>query len=343
MKKKILLSSVALVLLSVLIFVVATVVQAPKFEGTVKIEKVKYNNRFGMKMVGNLYSPMELDPSKKYPAVAIAHPFGGVKEQTASLHAKGLAERGIIALAFDGAFYGESAGAVRNTESPDMRVEDFCAAVDFLSNHKNINPEKIGIVGLCGGGGYAIAAAKIDTRIKALAVVSYVEMGERTRNQSVAQNAILSTKERQEVLKKISDQRTKDFSEKKTHYVSNIPTKGPHEFYEYYRTERGSHPRATTDYALASNAALMNFYPLQGIELISPRAILFVVGERALLPKNKAVEAPTGHFSQTAYDLALEPKELYIVPDASHVDLYDNPIFMKPSLDKLESFFIQNL
>ncbi len=311
----------------------------PELGDNVKVEKVKFKNRFGIEIVADVYSPKKMDSGKKYPAIAIGHPFGGVKEQTASLHAKLLAEYGYVALAYDAAFYGESGGIVRNTESPDMRVEDFNAAVDYLSNLKYVDPNRIGILGLCGGGGYAIAAAKIDPRIKAMATVSYVEMGERTRNQSVAPNKKLSVQERQKVLQTIADQRTKDFAADKTHYVSNIPTKGPHEFYKYYRTERGKHARATTDYALAGNAGLMNFYPLEDIEMISPRPILFIIGENSLTPKKPKEEAPTGHFSQVAYDKAAEPKELFIVPNASHVDLYDNLEYMKVSIDKLDKFF----
>ncbi len=297
------------------------------------VEKVKFQNRISIEIVGDLYVPKNIDTSKKYPAIIVGHPFGGNKEQTAGLHAQKLAELGFVTLAFDAAFYGESGGQPRNTEMPDVRVEDFSAAVDFLSNHKLVDKNRIGVLGICGAGGYAIGAAKIDPRMKAIATVSLVDMGERNRKQGFARNAKLTPEKRAALLSAMAEQRTKDFAAGKPHYISNIPTKGPNEFYEYYRTARGAHPRASTDYTFVSNASLLTFYPLIDIETIAPRPLLFIMGDKA----------SSVYFSEEAYAKAAEPKELYIIKDALHTDLYDNPKFMKDSIQKLKDFFDKNL
>ncbi len=297
------------------------------------VEKVQFKNRISINIVGDLYLPKNIDTSKKHPAIIVGYPFGGNKEQTAGLHAQKLAELGFTALAFDAAFYGESGGMPRNTEMPDVRVEDFSAAVDFLSNHVLIDKNRIGVLGICGAGGYAIAAAKIDPRMKAIATVSLVDMGERNRKQGFARTAKLTPEKRAALLKAMAEQRTKDFVADKPHYISNIPTKGPNEFYEYYRTARGAHPRATTDYTFVSNASLLTFYPLIDIETIAPRPLLFIMGDKA----------SSVYFSEEAYAKAAAPKELYIIKDAIHTDLYDNPTFMKNSIQKLKDFFEKNL
>ncbi len=297
------------------------------------MKKVRFNNRLSIEIVGDLYIPQPFDTSKKYPAIIVGHPFGGNKEQTAGLHAQKLAELGFVALAFDAAFYGESSGQPRNTEIPDVRVEDFSAAVDFLSNHNAVDKNRIGVLGICGAGGYAIAAAKIDPRMKAIATVSMVDMGERNRKQGFARDAQLTPEKRAELLHAMAAQRTKDFAAGKPRYTSNIPTKGPNEFYEYYRTARGAHPRASTDYTFVSNASLLTFYPFIDIETIAPRPLLFIMGDKA----------SSVYFSEEAYARSAEPKELYIIKDATHTDLYDNPKFMKDSVQKLKNFFEKNL
>ncbi len=150
----------------------------------VKVEKISFPNRFLINVAGNLYFPPNYDASKKYAAIVVGHPFGGVKEQTSGLHAQKMAELGYIALAFDASHYGESGGYPRYIESPETRVEDFSAAVDFLSNHQNVDENRIGVIGICGGGGYSVSAAQIDHRIKALATISMYDMG-RARRQGL--------------------------------------------------------------------------------------------------------------------------------------------------------------
>ena len=157
----------------------------------VKKQKVTFHNRFLIDMVGDLYFPANYSPAKKYAAIIVGHPFGGVKEQTSGLHARKLAEIGYVTLAFDASYYGESGGYPRRMESPEVRVDDFSAAVDFLTNHPAVEADKIGVIGICGGGCYSVSATQIDHRIKALATISMYDMG-RARRQGIG-DADLST------------------------------------------------------------------------------------------------------------------------------------------------------
>jgi fermentation-respiration switch protein FrsA (DUF1100 family)/alkylhydroperoxidase/carboxymuconolactone decarboxylase family protein YurZ len=303
----------------------------------VKIEKVSFPNRFYNSVAGNLYFPPNYDTNKKYSAIVIGHPFGGVKEQTSGLHAQKMAELGYITLAFDATHYGESGGYPRYIESPEARVEDFSAAVDYLSNHKNINPQAIGVIGICGGGGYSVSAAQIDHRIKAVATISMYDMG-RARRQGLGD--VITYEQRMKTLDDIGEQRTKELGGAARKDIAAIPTQlsdsdteNTREFFDYYRTSRGGHPNSTTSYSYTSLAPMMNFFPFAQIETISPRPLLFIVGERAV----------SAYFSEDAYSKAAEPKELFVVPGASHVDLYDRPEYMGISLPKLNSFFKQYL
>ena len=303
----------------------------------VKVEKVSFPNRFYNNVVANLYFPPNYDANKKYPAIVVGHPFGGVKEQTSGLHAQKMAELGYITLAFDATHYGESGGYPRYIESPEARVEDFSAAVDFLSNHKNVNTQAIGVIGICGGGGYSVSAAQIDHRIKAVATISMYDMG-RARRQGLGD--VITYEQRMKTLDDVGEQRTKEFEGVAREDITAVPQQlndsDPEfirEFYDYYKTPRGGHPNSTGFYSFTSLAPMMNFFPFVQIETISPRPLLFIVGERAL----------SAYFSEDAYSKAAEPKELFVVPGASHVDLYDRPEYMDISLPKLDSFFKQYL
>lgn len=147
-----------------------------KKSDNVTVEKVYFKNRYGITLAGDLYMPKNFDKSKKYPAIAVSGPFGAVKEQASGLYAQKMAEKGFITLAFDASFTGESSGEPRNTASPDINTEDFSAAVDFLSNYKYADPEKIGIIGICGFGGFGLNAAAMDTRIKAAVISTMYDM-----------------------------------------------------------------------------------------------------------------------------------------------------------------------
>ncbi len=304
----------------------------------VTIEKVSFNNRMQINVVGNLYLPAGYSKNKKYAGIVVGHPFGGVKEQTAGLHAQKMAELGYVTLAFDASFYGESGGEPRRIEVPEIRVEDYSAAVDFLSNHPLVNKEQIGVIGICGGGGYAISAAQIDHRIKALATISMYDMG-RARRQGVSDG--ITYEQRMSTLDQIGEQRTAEFGGSVRKDIRALPEKVDastpqyaREFLDYYENPaRGQHPNSTAYYSYTSLAPMMNFFPFIQIETISPRPLLFIVGEKAV----------SKYFSEDAYQRAAEPKELFIVSGATHVDLYDQPQSLAVTLPKLDSFFKQHL
>jgi uncharacterized protein len=306
-------------------------------ENGVKVQKVSYPNRLQIIIVANLFFPPDFDTTKKYPAIVVGHPFGGVKEQTSGLHAQKLAELGYVTLAYDASFHGESGGYPRHIEVPEIKVEDFSAAVDFLSNHSLVDKNRIGVLGICGSGGYSVAAAAIDHRIKALATVSMYDMG-RARRQGLGD--VISYEQRMKTLDEIGEQRTREFAGEKRKDIRALPEKvdanTPQyalDFLDYYDTPRGYHPNSTAYYSFTSLAPMMNFFPFVQIETISPRPLLFIVGEKAV----------SAYFSEDAYQKAREPKELFVVPGASHVDLYDRPEYMKVTLKKLDEFFKQYL
>ena len=304
----------------------------------VKKQKVTFHNRFLIDMVGDLYFPANYSPAKKYAAIIVGHPFGGVKEQTSGLHARKLAEIGYVTLAFDASYYGESGGYPRRMESPEVRVDDFSAAVDFLTNHPAVEADKIGVIGICGGGCYSVSATQIDHRIKALATISMYDMG-RARRQGIGDTQ--TYQQRMSILDEIGRQRTAEYGGAARKDIRALPekvdentTKFAIDFLDYYdNPERGQHPNSTGYYSYTSLAPMMNFFPFTQIETISPRPLLFIVGENAV----------SKYFSEDAYEKAAEPKELFVVPGATHVDLYDQPEYLKITLPKLDTFFKQYL
>ena len=304
----------------------------------VKKQKVTFHNRFLIDMVGDLYFPANYSPAKKYAAIIVGHPFGGVKEQTSGLHARKLVEIGYVTLAFDASYYGESGGYPRRMESPEVRVDDFSAAVDFLTNHPAVEADKIGVIGICGGGCYSVSATQIDHRIKALATISMYDMG-RARRQGIGDTQ--TYQQRMSILDEIGRQRTAEYGGAARKDIRALPEKVDEntpkfaiDFLDYYdNPERGQHPNSTGYYSYTSLAPMMNFFPFTQIETISPRPLLFIVGENAV----------SKYFSEDAYEKAAEPKELFVVPGATHVDLYDQPEYLKITLPKLDTFFKQYL
>lgn len=304
----------------------------------VKKQKVTFHNRFLIDMVGDLYFPANYSPAKKYAAIIVGHPFGGVKEQTSGLHARKLAEIGYVTLAFDASYYGESGGYPRRMESPEVRVDDFSAAVDFLTNHPAVEADKIGVIGICGGGCYSVSATQIDHRIKALATISMYDMG-RARRQGIGDTQ--TYQQRMSILDEIGRQRTAEYGGAARKDIRALPEKVDEntpkfaiDFLDYYdNPKRGQHPNSTGYYSYTSLAPMMNFFPFTQIETISPRPLLFIVGENAV----------SKYFSEDAYEKAAEPKELFVVPGATHVDLYDQPEYLKITLPKLATFFKQYL
>ncbi|WNS78578.1 alpha/beta hydrolase [Domibacillus sp. DTU_2020_1001157_1_SI_ALB_TIR_016] len=307
----------------------------------VTMKKVEFKNQYNMNVAGNLFIPKGLKKHTKNPAIIVGHPMGAVKEQSANLYAQKMAEKGFVTLSLDLSFWGESEGQPRNAVSPDIYAEDFSAAVDFLGTRSFVDREQIGVLGICGSGSFAISAAKIDPRMKAIATVSMYDMGAANRNGLKHSQTL---EQRKKILEEAAEQRYVEFTGGETKYTSGTvhelnenSTAIEREFYDFYRTPRGeftpksSSPELTTHPTLTSNVKFMNFYPFEDIETISPRPMLFITGENA----------HSREFSEDAYKLAGEPKELYIVPSAGHVDLYDR-VNLIP-FDKLESFFKENL
>ncbi|WP_207886153.1 alpha/beta hydrolase [Pseudomonas sp. 30_B] len=307
----------------------------------VTMEKVSFKNQYQMKVVGNLFIPKSVGTTARSPAIIVGHPMGAVKEQSSNLYAQKLAERGFVTLALDLSFWGESEGSPRNAVLPDLYAEDFSAAVDYLGTRAFVDRQRIGVLGICGSGSFVISAAKIDPRMKAIATVSMYDMGAANRNGLKHSQTL---EQRKQAIAAAAEQRYVEFAGGKTQYTSGTVhelTDDTHpiqrEFFDFYRTARGeftpadSSPELTTHPTLTSNVKFMNFYPFADIETISPRPMLFIAGENA----------HSREFSEEAFRLAGDPKELYIVPNAGHVDLYDR-VNLIP-FDKLTQFFQNGL
>lgn len=292
---------------------------------------VNYKNRYGITLAGDLYTSKDIDENNTYPAIIIGPPYGGVKEQGPGVYANQLAQRGFVVLAFDPAYMGESEGEPRNISSPEIFVDNFSAGVDYIGTLPYVDREKIGAIGICGSGGFALSAAQMDKRIKAVATASMYDMGKATRGN-------MTDEEVNTLLEELGQQRWEDFENGTPEYNPSFPEKPAEavpdgldpasaEFYSYYGLERGHHPNARGGFTTTSSLPFLNFNLLDHIETISPRPILFIMGENA----------HSRYFSEDAYVAAAEPKELYIVPDAIHIDLYDQ--VDKIPFDKIESFF----
>lgn len=301
-------------------------------------QKVTFKNRYGLVLTGDLYLPKEQN-HKLLSAIAISGPFGAVKEQSSGLYANQMAKRGFAVLAFDPSYTGESGGEPRAVASPDINTEDFSAAVDFLGIQKNIDRNKIGIIGICGWAGFALNATAIDKRIKAVATTSMYDM---SRVMSKGYNDAVTLEERTRVLEQLGEQRWQD-AEKGTFASGAIlnpeQLKGDEpqfvkDYHDYYRTPRGYHARSlnsTSAWNTTNALSFMNMPILTYIKEISPRPILLIAGE----------QAHSRYFSEDAYQIAAEPKELMIIPKAVHVDLYDK-VDVIP-FKKLEAFFKEHL
>jgi fermentation-respiration switch protein FrsA (DUF1100 family) len=289
----------------------------------VTVQKVSFKNQYQLNVVGNLFMPKGLDSGTRNPAIIVGHPMGAVKEQSSNLYAQKLAEQGFVTLALDLSFWGESEGQPRNAVLPDMYAEDFSAAVDYLGTRPFIDRQRIGVLGICGSGSFVISAAKIDPRMKAIATVSMYDMGAANRNGLKHSQTL---EERKRLIAAAAEQRYTEFTGGNIEYTGgtvlelNADTHPiQREFFDFYRTPRGEFtpagatPQRTTRPTLSSNTKFMNFYPFVDIESISPRPMLFITGENA----------HSREFSEEAFRLAGEPKELVIVPNAGHVDLYD--------------------
>ena len=305
---------------------------------TVRREKVKFHNRYGIELAGDLYLPQ--NATGKLAAVAVSGPFGAVKEQCSGLYAEELASRGFAALAFDPSFIGESGGAVRNVASPDINTEDFSAAVDFLATRDFVDGEKIGILGICGFGGMALNAAAMDTRIKATVTCTMYDMSR--VNAKGYFDSTDSADARYEMKQALNAQRTQDYQSgtyaRAGGVVDPLPEDAPlflKDYYDYYKTQRGYTERSLNSndgWNVTSSLSFVNMPILHYANEIRS-AVLMLHGEKA----------HSCYFSRDAFAHMVEGnpytanKELLIIPDAVHTDLYDRKDIIP--FDKITSFF----
>ncbi|CAG9983062.1 unnamed protein product [Clonostachys byssicola] len=283
----------------------------------VGIQPITFQTIYNTTIVGHLFVPNNISASANYPAIVVGHPNGAVKEQSAGLYAGKLAEQGFIAITLDLPFFGRSEG-LHNLVSPDFFTEAYSAAVDHLGTYNFVDRERIGALGICGSGGYVISAAKIDSRIKAVATSAMYDMGTVTRHG--LENS------RKELIAHASQQRWVRLAGGEVDIGAGTPSEINEdsseivlEFYDYYRTSRaeftpeGWQRNQTTNRPIDAEIKHINFYPFNDLNLISPRPLLIVSGTKS----------HSREFSENAYEAASEPKELYWVPNAGHVDLYD--------------------
>ena len=298
--------------------------------------KVTFHNRYGITLVADMYVPK--NAQGKLPAIAVSGPFGAVKEQASGLYAQTLAQNGFITIAFDPSFTGESGGMPRYVASPDINTEDFCAAVDFLSTNAQVDPDKIGILGICGWGGMAVNAAAIDTRIKATIAATMYDMSRVTANgyfDSLDANGRYALKEQ------LNAQRTEDYKNGTYALAGGLPDVLPEDapqfvkdYYAYYKTSRGYHPRSLNSnggWNTTSSLSFINMPILSYADEIK-NPVLLIHGEKA----------HSRYFSEDTFKkLKGDNKELMIIPGANHTDLYDN--FEKIPFDKIIKFYKDNL
>jgi len=303
----------------------------------VDVKKVTFKNRYGITLVGDLYIPKEKS-EEKLPAIAVSGPFGAVKEQASGLYAQTMAERGFITLAFDPSYTGESGGEPRLVASPDINTEDVSAAVDFLSVQPYVDANRIGVIGICGFGGFALNAAAMDTRIKATVTSTMYDMSRVTAN---GYFDAMSKEDRYQMKEKLNAQRTADFKAGTYAAEAGLPDsltgdepQFVKDYYDYYKTPRGYHKRSknsNTGWNMTSSLSFINM-PILAYSDEIKNAVLMIHGEKA----------HSRYFSEDAYKkLTGDNKRLIIVPDANHVDLYDRKD--KIPFDEITEFFKDNL
>ncbi|WP_410611182.1 alpha/beta hydrolase [Amycolatopsis sp. lyj-109] len=297
---------------------------------------VRYTNRYGIEIAADLYRSADFDETSAHRAVVVGPPHGGVKEQGPGVYAQELARRGFVALGFDPSYNGESGGQPRHVTSPEIFAEDFSAGVDFLGSLSYVDRQRIGAIGICGSGGFALSAAQVDPRIKAVATAAMYDISRVSRH---GWQDSTSGEERRQTLVDLAKQRWADVDAGEPAlqptFPAEMPAEGPdpitREFYEYYVTDRGHHPRSIGGFTLTSTPAHINFGGLRHLEDIAPRPILLITGD----------QAHSRYFSETVHEEAPGPKELVVVPGARHIDFYDRTDLIP--FDTLEAFFRDNL
>ena len=311
----------------------------PKSEAVVH-SKVTFVNHFGITLAADMYVPK--NANRKLPAIAVSGPFGACKEQSSGLYAQEMAKRGFLAIAFDPSFTGESGGYPRAMHSPDIDVEDFQAAVDFLCVQKNVDPERIGIIGICGWGGMALQTACVDTRIKATVTSTMYDMSR------VAGNGYFDAADNEEARHQmrlaVNAQRTRDYLSgdyaRQGGVVDPLPEDAPYfvkDYYDYYKTPRGYHPRSLNSndgWTVNTNTSLMNTRLFTYSKEIRS-AVLMIHGDKA----HSCYMSRDAYADMVKDSKYADNKELYIIPGASHTDLYDGGCKDAIPFDKIESFF----
>ena len=299
-------------------------------------KKVYFNNS-NIRIAAVINLPNDFDTSKKYPSIIVGHPAGGVKEQTAGIYASKMAEQGFVTLAFDASFQGESEGLPRHQENPYFRVQDFSAAVDYLISQPFVDTDRIGCIGICASGGYAVAAAKKDHRIKALVTVNGVDIGEmfyKGWNSQGSTTDILGT------LEAVAKQKTSEIGGAEPVYLNWVGERNEEwgkeatDGYDYYRTPRAQHPNATGEYLLTDLANLFAFRAFDRIDTMLTQPLLIIAGSNANSKWN------SDFLYQNA---ASQDKELLVIDGANHFDLYDTPEYVNQAIEKTADFFNKNL
>ncbi|MDY0943539.1 alpha/beta hydrolase [Priestia megaterium] len=289
-----------------------------------------------LNMAGNLYLPEGFDESKKYSGIVVVHPGGGVKEQTAGVYAQNLSDNGFVALAFDASCQGESEGEPRLLEDPYARVEDVRCAVDYLTTLPYVDQEKIGALGICAGGGYVVAAAPTERRIKAVATVSAVDIGAMFRGEASVETQL-------QTLEEVAKQRTAEVNGAEAHFLTYAPDTLEEmdentpvlmrEAYDYYRTPRAQHPNSPNRFLFTSVDKLMAFSATTQISDYLTQPMLMIAG----------TEADTRAYSEKFYELSNGPKEIFWIEGATHIAMYDIPEYVGQAVTKLTEFFQKNI
>jgi uncharacterized protein len=296
---------------------------------------VCYTNRYGIEIAADLYLPKNLDDTASHPAIVVGPPHGGVKEQGPGVYAQELARRGYVAIGFDPSYNGESGGQPRHITSPEIFAEDFSAGIDYLGTLPYVDRDRIGAIGICGSGGFALSAASVDPRIKAVATAAMYDIS------GVKRDGWLSSgtdEARRQALSDAAAQRWADVDAGEPALSPTFPSEIPDgldpitsEFFEYYVDDRGHHPRSIGGFTITSEPAHINFGSLRHVADISPRPVLLITGD----------QAHSKWFSDDMFIEASEPKELVVVPGARHIDLYDRTDLIP--FDKLDEFFAKGL
>jgi fermentation-respiration switch protein FrsA (DUF1100 family) len=300
---------------------------------------VRYRNRYGIEIAADLYLPEGLDETTTHPAIVVGPPHSAVKEQAPGVYANQLAKRGLVALAFDPSFNGESGGDARRVSSPEIFAEDFSAGVDYLGTLPYVDRERIGALGICGSGGFALSAAQVDTRIKAVVTSAMYDISGANHD---GWKHTATDEDRRTILATFSQQRWNDVDAGRAGVIRAFPdapvTEAPvgldpisAEFFEFYGTARGHHSRAIGGFTTTSWPAHVNFGALRHLDDISPRPILLITGENA----------HSRYFSDDVFAQAPGPKDLVVVPGARHIDLYDR-VDLIP-FDRIAAFFSESL